>query len=157
MQITMANGRRYTAISQPIQELLQESKTVLLRIRTVFPFDFFPDEIIIDENKLSVISKSFFMTYHIHSILIADITDVSVDTGLLFASLTIIDSSNYRFPIIVTVPLLKKADAFAARKLLQGLISAQRRNISLGDMSAMDVKEEISQVGRMQGRGLREA
>jgi hypothetical protein len=152
---TLPNNK--AAVDNSLQELLKESQSVLFRFHTVFPFDLFPDEITIDENKVNIVRKSFFFTYNVHSILISDITDVLVDTGPLFASLRIIDSSNYRFPIVIKISFLSKRNAFEARKLIQGLISTKRKNISLGTMPLSKVIEEVSMVGETRGKDIRGA
>lgn len=139
--------RKSATVDRSLQKLLKESQAVLFHFHTVFPFDLFPDEITIDENKVNIVKKSFFWTYNVHSILISDITDVSVNTGPLFSSLSIIDSSNYRFPIEVTISQLTKQNAFTARKLIQGLVSTKRQNISLSTLPINKVKEEICLVG----------
>jgi hypothetical protein len=126
-----------------------------MRFPTVFPFDLFTDEIVIDANKVNIITKTFFSTYHVRSILIGDISDVSVDTGLFLASLNIIDSSNYRFPIEVKVRALTKENAFLARKTIQGLIAAKRKNIDLSSLSSSEFKKHILTIGETQGKSTR--
>ena len=86
--------------------------------------------------------------------LISDISDVLVDTGLFFACLTVIDSSNYRYPIEIKVPYLTKADAFLARKILQGLISIKRKHISLASIPVSQVLGEIGSVGDTRIKGI---
>ncbi|MDQ5950954.1 MAG: hypothetical protein QG639_231, partial [Patescibacteria group bacterium] len=106
------------------------------------------DTVIIDENKVNIINRDFFSNYHLRSILIEDISDVSVDTGILFASLTIVDSSNYRFPITAKIDFLSKKNALEARKLIQGLILAKSKNIGLSEMPINKVREEMEILGQ---------
>lgn len=132
-----------------LENLSIESKSVLFHFHTSFPFDLFPDEIVIDENKVNIITKDFLFVHHLRSILIEDITDVSVDTGLLFAAITIIDSGNYRFPITITIKFLLKKDALRARDIIQGLILAKNNNINLSSMTVSKVRKEITALGKI--------
>lgn len=150
-----ANPSPKLSYTNPLNNLVRESETVLMRFPTVFPFDLFTDEIVIDGNKVNIITKTFFSTYHVRSILIGDISDVSVDTGLFLATLNIIDSSNYRFPIEVKVRALTKENAFLARKTIQGLISTKRKNIDLSTLPSSEVKKNIISIGHTQGKSIR--
>lgn len=138
--------------TERLTSLTQESKNILYQFTTTFPFDFFPDKIIIDENKINIFSKCFFFTYHVRSILISDITDISLDTGLFFATLTIIDSSNYRFPITETIRYISKENALEARRLIQGLILAKSKNITLSTLPISKVRKDVSALGDCQDK-----
>lgn len=140
--------------AEKLDNLTLESKNILFKFQTAFPFDIFPDKIIIDENKVNIVSKDFFFNYHVRSIVIEDITDVSVDTGVFFADLTIVDSSNYRFPITETIRYISKENAFKARKLIQGLILAKSNNINLGSIPISKVTDELCALGECQDKPL---
>ena len=71
-----------------LDKLVLKSRRVLLEIKAVFPFDFFPDKIKIDENKVDIISSNFFFDKHIASILIEHINTVTLSSGVLFASIS---------------------------------------------------------------------
>lgn len=132
---------------ESLKNLTAGSQNILFQFKTIFPFDFFPDLISIDENKVTILSQDFFFAYHVRSIVIEDISDVSVDTGILFASITIIDSSNYRFPIIEKIKFVSKNNALLARKLLQGLILAKNKNINLTSISLAQAREQLCSLG----------
>ncbi len=103
-----------------MDELIEKSNRVLFRTSTVFPFDFFPSEIIIDENKVSIIKKTFFWSEEVHSIMIKDITDVLIQTIPFFATLIICDDSSGENQI--NISFLKKDEAIKIRKIIQGLM-----------------------------------
>lgn len=130
-----------------LTDLLKESQNILFRFHTVFPFDLFPDEVTIDENKVNIVKKRFYFSYSVHSVLISDITDISLETGPFFASLTIIDSSNYRFPIEIKISNITKENAYTARKIIQGMIATKRNNISLASLPINKVRNDVSILG----------
>src|SRR3989344_5279795 len=63
------------------EDLVENTTTPLLRIKTAIPLDPFPNEIIIDINKVNIILRYFFSSKHIHSIYIKDISDIIVETS----------------------------------------------------------------------------
>lgn len=118
-------------MTDKLSDLLKRSQNILLRISSVFPFDLFPDKLIIDETKVSIIHWDFIGTEHIHSIFIEDITDVTLDTTLFFATLRITESNNPRFPRKFAIKYLKKSEALCARRIIQGMLSAERKGIDI--------------------------
>lgn len=81
-----------------IQSGIYESKTLpaiknfnreLLRVRAVWPFDFFPDELIIQKKTVSVIRREFVLSY-IETIPVKDIGRTVLTHSPLFDALTII-------------------------------------------------------------------
>lgn len=135
--------------SERLRSLARQSKTVLLRINNLFPFDLFPDTLIVDEHKVTIIHRNLFGVCEVHSVLISDITDVVVYTTLFLSSLIIIDSSNYRFPIDITIRYLLTADAFKAREIIQGLIAAHRQHVELDQIPYQEVVDRVSRVGEV--------
>lgn len=109
----------------------QKSNKTIFTISSVFPFDLFPDTLTIQENKVKIIFHHFPLSYQIHAVLLRDITDVVVDTHLFLSTLTMIDSSNYRFPIELTIRNLQIDDALQARDIIQDMVAAQRQRITI--------------------------
>lgn len=131
---------------EKLEGLVERSQDVLFKVKTVFPFDLFPDCLCIDENKVSIISKTFMGTEHVRSVLIGDITDVTVQTTPFLSTLEIIDSSNVRNPIYIKVANLKTRDAVRARRIIQGLIAAKQSKV---DISGLDHKELVSKLEKL--------
>lgn len=131
--------------------VVQGTNKVLLNVKAVFPFDFFPDRIIIDPNKVNVVRKSFFLTEKLHSISIKNITDVYVQTAPFFASLHIMD--NAVADNVIIVKYLWKKDAEKARRVIQGLIEASKHEVDIHTVSEGDrldhVREKLSISGRI--------
>lgn len=132
-----------------LKSLVGQTQKVLLKITAVFPFDFFPDSITVDENKINIISRDFFFSEDVHSVLLEDITDLHVNTNPFFATLEIVDSSNYRFPIIFKVNFLRISEALHARKLIQGLIVARNQKLDLGHvhLKTHDLENNLEKIG----------
>lgn len=130
---------------EKLDHLLQQSNRILFQCRTVFPFDFFPDRLIVDETKVNVILKEFFATENVHGILIENIKDIQIQTSIFFASLTIIPDIYFGEP--VELKYLHKRDAYEVRKIIQGIIVCQREGIDLSKLDARQVKDKVRKVG----------
>lgn len=116
--------------SRSLSSSSDQSNKTLLTISSVFPFDLFPDTVAVEENKVKIIFNHFSFSYRVHGVLIRDITDVLVDIHLFLATLTMVDSSNYQYPIELKVNNLQIPDALRARSIIQELIAAQRPHIN---------------------------
>ncbi len=129
-----------------LDELVDRSNTVLMRISTVFPFTFFPIKLIINPIKIDLINTFFFESEQVHSTLISDITDVTVNTDLFFATLEIRDSGFH--DQLISVPYLRKSEAMKARRVIQGLIMAMKNGIDPSKIPADELLEKAEQIGR---------
>ena len=70
-------------------DTVKASRRILFRAKTVFPFDLFLDEIVIDENKVDIIYGIFFYSREVFSIPYRQINGVSSTTGIFFGGLQI--------------------------------------------------------------------
>ena len=136
---------------EKLQKLAGKSENVLLKIRSIFPFDLIPDTVTVDENKVNIIKKYWLGAENVHSILIEDITSVTVNTGPFMASLDIIDSTNIRYPITYRIRNLNIRNALIARSLIQGLIAAKREGVDLSFCENKDVLECLEILGQVKG------
>lgn len=126
--------------------LVRGCRTMLLKISAVFPFDLFPDELIIDECKVSIVFREFFFSADIHSINIEMIRDVDVETGPFFAKLQIVPDGFPGHPLVVRY--LKKGDAYKARSIIQGLMVAKRNDIDLAKIDETDLVNKLELLGK---------
>lgn len=125
--------------------LVAQSARVILDIKSVFPFNFFPDELLIDETKVSIHTNYFFYTKEIRSMEYSDIFNVVTNQGLFFAKLEIVD--RYFSQQSITIDFLKKSDALLARRLIQGLVIAKKEKVDTTSMSTEDLIYKLSDVG----------
>ena len=137
--------------SQVLNSLVSKTQNTLLTVRSIRIFDFFPDKLIIDENKVSFIYKDGFGIKSIHSVLIENITYVEAHTSLITGTLVVVDSSNYRHPIELKINNLRKDAAIRARKLIQGLVHAKNTKVDLSQLSPYDLENNLEELGRVAG------
>lgn len=131
---------------QKLNKLLDKSSNVLIKLSSIWPFDFFPKHIIVDTNKITIIYREFFFSERQRSILIKNVTDIFVDLDLWFASIKLIDRS-YAENILV-IKYLPKADAIKARRIIQGLVVAVQNGIDLNNIQTDELLEKIEELGK---------
>ncbi len=131
---------------EKLNHLVARSNGNLLRIKAVFPFDFFPDELIVDRNKVDIINREFLKSATIRSVLHRDITDVIVQTSLFFAKVTIVARSFT--DQVHEIHFLKRHEAIRARRLIQGLVAAVRQGIDLEPFSDQELTVKIEELGQ---------
>ena len=144
-EITDSDQKKQEA-SQKLTTLAKESGRILLDIKAVFPFNFFPDEVILDETKASIHTNFFFYSKEVRSIEYEDIYNVFIQQGLFFAKLEIVDRffSQQR----ICVEYLKKAEAIRARRLIQGMMIVKKDNIDLSKLSVEEVVAKLDRIGK---------
>jgi hypothetical protein len=137
--------------NNPTQPLITKNKNTLLTFRSMRIFDFFPDKLIVDENKVSFIYKDAFGVKSIHSVLVENITYVEAHISFFCGSIVVIDSSNYRHPIELRINNIRKDAALRARKLIQGLVHAKMLQADLSKYTAFDLENNLEELGKVEG------
>lgn len=132
--------------TEKIIKLADASNASLFKSSTIFPFTFFPDTIIIDKTKITIIERLFFFNADIRSYAIEDVLNVEVAIGLLFSTLTCI--TRYDNKKAFSLRYLKKKDASFARKLIQGLIIAKREGVHLEEISGKEIISYGEEIGK---------
>lgn len=120
---SLGNGVANTpSFTNKLVNLSEEREEVLMKIKTVFPFDFFPDTITIDPIKVQITQKYFFLSKTVKTILVKDIVDSSVETGPLTSTLEIVTKEDDK-PIRLSY--IRTKDAETAMKIIKGLVIAR--------------------------------
>ena len=122
--------------------LVKKSNRILMTISTHrFPFDFFPDTLNVEEGRLTIINRSFFLSSQVHSVDIKDISNVFVNTAPFFDQLVIISKTFTKNEI--RIKYLWKDEAVMVRRIIEGLRIFQSKQI---DTSVYSVKELIAKL-----------
>jgi len=103
---------------QAIEDMVNNSNRVLLRVSSVFPLDLFPSSIIAEETRLTIIHRQLFSS-QAYSVDIKNISNVFIDTGILFSQLTIVSDTFVENQIVIDK--LWKKEAIFIRRIIEGL------------------------------------
>lgn len=129
-----------------IRDIARKSRQILFSTKTVFPFDFFPDTLTINANKIDVVQGNFFLSHQITSIPLKDIANVEIQTALFFATLRII---NIRYPMNPTIlNYLKKEDATRAKNIIDGLLVAVSQGADVASIEPEKLLPQIEEAGK---------
>jgi hypothetical protein len=148
--LTQEKQKELDDINQ-LRQTVQKSNQVLATARTVFPITLFPDSIIVDRTKVTIIKRDFFWTSNAISFQIEDILNVSCAVGPLFGSLTIasrvmstIDHFNINY--------LWRNDALFIKNLIQGHIIAKNNKLETEHLSLKETIDALWELGKDSGR-----
>lgn len=132
--------------TQKIDRVIEKTGRKLFEISSVFPFDFFPDKIVIDENKVSLIFGIFFFSEQVFPIFIKDIKNVTVSSSILFASLTFELTGYEKNP--QKIKYLWIPGAMRARRIITGLVACHAEKIDTTKLSESKLLEKVEEIGR---------
>lgn len=131
--------------TQKLNKLIDGSESILLKASSVFPFDFFPDELVIDKHKVCIIAKEFFLAQDIHSIMIDLIKDVEVETSVFFGTLKVVPDGYPAQPVCIRY--LRKEDALKAQRIIQGLMVSNKQGVKVEEIQDENLCEKVEKVG----------
>lgn len=125
-----------------VAELVKKSNRILATVSTHgFPFDPFPDTINIEEGRVTIITRTFFLSSRVHSVDIKDVSNVFVNVAPFFAQLVIVSKTFAANEIKINN--LRKDDAVFARRIIEGLRTFVSKQI---DTSTYSVKELVAKL-----------
>lgn len=128
-----------------VDELVKKSNRILVSISTHrFPFDFFPNTINVEEERVTVIIRTFFLSSQVHSVDIKDISKVFINMAPFFAELVIFSKTFQANE--VRMRYLRKNEAVFARRIIEGLRSFKEKKI---DTSHFSKEELISKLEKL--------
>lgn len=129
-----------------LAHVLEQSNEVLARATTIFPLTLFPDTMILDRTKLTVIRRQFFYSEDVMSIRIEDILNVTSSVGPFFGSVTIatrVLSSDDHF----TIHKFTRRDAQHMKHMIQGYVIARQNNIACDHLSHDQLVDTLRELG----------
>lgn len=143
----LKGNRKEESDEEKLETLLKKSRRILFKASSIIIFDLFPDEIVIDENKVSIIINHFIETNEVYSIPIPEILDVDIITTPFSASLKVASKEFKDNPTIIKN--LEPEDAIRARRIIQGLMLGQDEKIDFSKIEDMDIVKKIEELGKV--------
>lgn len=131
-----------------VEDMVSKSNRTLLKISSVFPFDLFPSSIITEETRLTIIHRQLFAS-QVYSVDIKNISNTFMDTGFLFAQLTIVSDTFAQNQVVVN--RLRKKEAIFMRRIIEGLRMFVDKDI---DTTSYEIEELISKLKELSTIGI---
>lgn len=129
-----------------LQDLVERSHEVLAKTKTVFPFTLFPDTVLVDRTKVTIIKRRFFWSEDVVSFRIEDILNADAGVDLFFGSLTIssrvMNSTDHYM-----IKFLWKNDAMHLKHLILGYVIAQHNNIDVSHLARDELIKTLCELG----------
>jgi hypothetical protein len=125
---------------QMVNDLIKKSNRLIISISSLFPWDFFPNTIEVEEGRVTFIFRELFSSQS-HSVDIKDIANVFMQSTLFFATLQIVSRTFVQNDI--TVGHLNLGDARKVKTVIEGLRTLSEHEI---DTSNYGVDELIAKI-----------
>lgn len=130
-----------------LSDLTRETEEVLYEVSAVFPFQLFPDKIIIDKSRITIVRNGLFYK-RIIPIPLRDTLTVKMTRGILFAAIDFEIKGYETNPSSVTH--LWGGDAFTALIYMLGIIQAYKNKIDLSKIPTDKIMYKLEEIGRVE-------
>lgn len=133
-----------------LESLISQSHEVLAQASTVFPITLFPDTVVVDRTKVTIIKRDFFwssdtMTFRIEDVLNAEVTVGPLFGSLIIASRVMSTTDHFR------IDHFWRNDAVYLKQIIQGYVIAQHNKIDVAHLSKDDLVKTLNELGRHRG------
>ena len=127
--------------TEVVENLVRKSNEILVSISShALPIDLFPNSINVEEGRVTIIDRHLFSSA-VHSIDIKDISNVFINTSLLFSQLVIISKTFEQNE--VKIRDLYKSEAIYVRRIIEGLRIFEHKEV---DTSSFNTEELIAKL-----------
>jgi len=130
-----------------IGTLIRDSHEVIFRASSYFPLDLVPDRLIIDVNKITIISRELLGMETEHTVLLDEVRDVDVTVNYFLGTLSILGTSNGPGSGWTLITNLRKQDAYRAKAIIEGLLIARREQCDLSDLKPEELVRMVIAIG----------
>lgn len=130
-----------------LKSMVEHSHETICDLKTAFPFTLFPDEIILDRTKVTIIKRNFFWSRDVLSFRIEDVLNVSSSLGPFFGSVTItsrVMSSVDHFGI----DRFWRSDAVHLKHMIQGYMIAKHSGVDLDQLTIPEIVDTLNELGQ---------
>lgn len=128
-----------------LSDIAEESGQELLRFRAVFPFDLFPDEIVIDSQSITIVHHLFFLVKQKVICHFDDLAHSEVNVGPLFGSIRIY--SKYFVDGEERIGWLSRNAALKLHAIAQGVLIARKEGVSLKSVPKEELMDKLYKIG----------
>ena len=126
-----------------LDELIKKSNRSIISISSVFPWNFFPNTIDVEESRVTFIFRQLFASQS-HSIDIKDISNVFIESGFFFATLQIVTRTFIQNDI--KIEFLKKKDAYQTKDIIEGLRTFTQNDINSSNYEIGELVNKLKEL-----------
>lgn len=130
-----------------VDQLVKKPSRLLASIRSHrFPFDLFPDELHVEEGKVTIIRRKFFFTSEVYTVDIKNISNVLINTAPLFAELVIVSNTFAKNEIKIKYLWIQQA--IEVRKVIEGLRTLDAEGVDTSIFSKKDLVSKLMELNK---------
>lgn len=131
-----------------LKKVVKQSREVLCQANTVIlPMNLFPDTVMVDRTRITIVKRTFFWSANVISISIDDVLNVSTSVGPFFGSLTISSRVMNSTDHFETDYFWRK-DALYLKHIIQGYVIAHQNNIATDQLTREQLIETLLELGK---------
>jgi hypothetical protein len=128
---------------QKMDELIKKSNRSIISISSIFPWNFFPNTIDVEESRVTFIFRQLFASQS-HSVDIKDISNVFIESGILFSTLQVVSRTFIQNEI--KIEFLKKRDAVRTKDIIEGLRTFAYHDIDTSTYEIGDLVTKLKEL-----------
>jgi hypothetical protein len=131
---------------------------VLFKAESIFPLTLFPDTVILDRDKLSIIERRFFKVATTSTVRIEDILSADVNVGPFFGSVSVVPrvftyqmsqkQQHGEEPSPASIKYLWKHDALKLNKIINGYMIARLKKIDTTKIPSGKLASLLEELGK---------
>ncbi|MFC1711511.1 hypothetical protein ACFLZ1_02895 [Patescibacteria group bacterium] len=125
-----------------MNDLVQKSNRCIITISSLFPWDFFPNTVAVEESRVTFTFRQFLSSQS-HSVEIKDISNVFIESSLFFASLQVVSRTYVQNNI--KIGHLSKKKAQKVQMVIEGLRTIIERNINTSNYKIDELIAKIKE------------
>ncbi|MDP3941623.1 MAG: hypothetical protein Q8Q49_04935 [bacterium] len=126
-----------------VNDLVKKSNRIIISISSQFPWDLFPSTIDVEESRVTF-KFNQFLSSQSHSVDLKDISNVFIETSMLFASLQVVSRTFVQNDI--KIGNLNKTEAKKVQGIIEGLRTFAEHDINT---SNYEIDELIAKLGEL--------
>jgi hypothetical protein len=132
-------------VKQELTKAIKNSREILAKATTVFPFTLFTDDITVDRSQVTIVHRTFLKLGDVTSIRIEDILNIEATVGPFFGSLKITtryfnqsqDQQHY------LINWLWRHDALRIKRILHGYLIAVKQKIDCSPLETYELRQML--------------
>ena len=128
---------------QVVEDMVNSSNRILLRVSSIFPWDLFPSSIIVEETRVTIIHRQIFSS-QVHSVDIKNISNIFIGTGILCAQLTLVSDTFTQNKIVID--RLWKKEAILMRRIIEGMRMFVKENIDTTNYTPSELVSKLKEL-----------
>jgi hypothetical protein len=130
--------------NRTVAGMVKRSNRILVSISShALPFDFFPDEINVEEGRITIINRHI-LSSEVHSVDIKDISNIFINTTLFFSQLVIISKTFEENQI--RIRNLRPSEAVFVRRIIEGLRELDSKQIDTSSYSKEELVSKLQEL-----------